>query len=117
MRSVSTTCGRPPKYVQAPIRPRISVGVSQGTGPFAMAFDPFTLADVANHAMVKPDPRSPDLNSQPGLGLKAYRFAYVASFTDSYVQLIDLDNQRTDKSTFETIVYTLGTPTLPKGTQ
>jgi len=85
--------------------------INVGVGPFAMAFDPFTLQNVALHAPVPQDPREPDLD------LKVYRFAYVASFTDSYVQIIDLDNSRTDKSTFEQIVYTLGTPTLPKGTQ
>jgi hypothetical protein len=31
--------------------------------------------------------------------------------------VIDLDQSRKDKSTFETVVFTLGTPTLPKGTQ
>jgi YVTN family beta-propeller protein len=91
--------------------------ISVGPGPFAMAFDPFTLNAVALRAMVKADPRWPNLNTYPGTTLKTYRFAYVASFTDSYVQLIDLDNSGPDKSTFETIVYTLGTPTLPKGTQ
>ena len=47
----------------------------------------------------------------------SYRFAYVASFTNSYVQVIDLDDSQPDKSTFETVVYTLGTPIVPVGNQ
>jgi hypothetical protein len=49
--------------------------------------------------------------------LPKYRFAYVASFTNSYVQVIDLDNSEPSKATFESIVYTLGTPSVPKGNQ
>ena len=33
------------------------------------------------------------------------------------VQVIDLDNSLPSKATFEQIVYTLGSPTVPKGTQ
>jgi hypothetical protein len=95
----------------------IEAYISVGVGPFAKAFDPFALKDVALRRNVPSDPRWPQLNAYPGMSLKAYRFAYVASFTNSYVQVIDLDNSGPDKSTFETIVYTLGTPTLPKGTQ
>jgi hypothetical protein len=47
--------------------------------------------------------------------LRKYRFAYVASFLQSYIQVIDLDGARGDKSTFETVVYNLGAPTIPKG--
>jgi hypothetical protein len=87
-------------------------------GPFAMAFDPFSLTDAAVGNPVPPDPRHPDLpGAEYPLGLKTYRFAYVASFTNSYVQVIDLDESRKDTSTFETVVFTLGNPTLPKGTQ
>jgi hypothetical protein len=82
-----------------------------GAGPFALAFDPFSLKDVALRAKVKKDDREPDLD------LKQYRFAYVASFTNSFMQVIDLDNSLTDKSTFENIVYTLSEPTTPKGSQ
>jgi hypothetical protein len=84
--------------------------ISVGEGPFALAFDPFTLEDMALGNPVPGDPR------HPALELKAYRFAYVASFTNSYVQVIDLDDSREDKSTFETVVFTLGNPTIPKGT-
>jgi hypothetical protein len=48
--------------------------------------------------------------------IKAYRYAYVASFTESFMQVIDLDGSRADKSTFERVVYTVGYPTKPKGT-
>ena len=82
-----------------------------GAGPFALAFDPFDLNEAALRRKVPSDPR------EPGLDLKAYRFAYIASFTKSYVQVIDLDNSRAKKDTFEKVVYTLGLPTLPKGSQ
>jgi hypothetical protein len=81
-----------------------------GIGPFAMAFDPFSLEDVAKHATVPIDDRDKDI------GLRRYRFAYLASFTQSYVQLIDLDNAVPNPVTFEHVVYTLGRPTNPKGT-
>ena len=73
---------------------------------FAMAFDPFSIDDVATHAVVPADPTS---------GLKPYRFAYVASFTQSFVQMIDLDSSQPTSETFERVVFTLGQPTLPKG--
>jgi hypothetical protein len=92
--------------------------ISVGNGPFALAFDPFSLEDMALEGPVLGDPRHPDAaDATNPLQLKAYRFAYVASFTNSYVQVIDLDDSRTDKSTFETVVFTLGNPTIPKGTQ
>lgn len=78
-----------------------------GPGPFAMAFDPFSLEDVAAHATVPTDPRDPSI--------RRYRFAYVASFTQSFVQVIDLDNAVPDPVTYQRIVYTLGQPTNPKG--
>jgi hypothetical protein len=79
-------------------------------GPFAMAFDPFSFDDVARHVQVPPDDRD------RALGLRRYRFGYLASFTQSFVQLIDLDNAVPNTPTFERIVYTLGRPTNPKGT-
>jgi hypothetical protein len=85
-------------------------------GPFAMAFDPFTMEDVAQRAVVPSD----DIFEPVSNGttpIHKYRFAYLASFTESYVQVLDLDNSRPDKSTFEVPVFTLGGPTLPKGTQ
>ena len=85
--------------------------VRVGPGPFALTFDPFDMDDAARRTVVARDDR------EPGLDLKRYRFAYLASFTQSYVQVIDLDNSRVKKDTFEKIVFTLGLPTLPKGSQ
>jgi hypothetical protein len=85
-----------------------------GAGPFAMAFDPFTLEDVV-HSSLNIPPYGSELDPDPNVaGLNRYRFAYVASFTDSYVQVIDLDARQ---PTFEAVVYNLGYPTPPKGTQ
>ncbi|HXX65830.1 MAG TPA: hypothetical protein VEK07_01530 [Polyangiaceae bacterium] len=87
------------------------IDVGQNNGPFAMAFDPFDLTNVAQNAPVPRDLRQLDPS------LKTYRFAYVANFTYSFVQLIDLDNSMSQISpqTFEQIVFTLGQPTAPKG--
>ena len=104
-------------FVYDPDAQQMENVIHTGLGPYAMAFDPFSLEDVATRAKAPTvDPRNPDTNVPP-LGFKPYRFAYIASFTESYVQLLDLDNSRTDKSTFETIVFTLGLPVAPKGTQ
>lgn len=79
-------------------------------GPFAMAFDPFDLDAVARREKVPQDTRWPDRD------LKRYRFAYVSSFLNSYIQVLDLDGSLADKSTFESVVFNLGAPTTPKGT-
>jgi hypothetical protein len=84
--------------------------IRTGPGPFAMAFDPFTLDGVAKNDEVPFDTRD------PGRGLRRYRFAYLASFTQSFVQIIDLDNNQPNRATFEKVVFTLGLPTNPKGT-
>jgi hypothetical protein len=111
--------------------------INVGPGPFAMAFDPFSLDDVAQRAMVPADPRQGDVNlktetsidvSSAGGGpasLKQFRFAYVTSFTYSYIQVIDLDDSVVEPCpgnqgqscnvTFERPVFTLGQPTKPKG--
>jgi hypothetical protein len=95
-----------------------------GPGPFAMTFDPFTLDEVANHAPVQGGEETVttthDGVPRP-VTLRRYRFAYVASFTQSFVELLDLDNAAKDRdesgsATFERIVFTLGNPTNPKGT-
>ncbi len=99
-------------YIYDPEAQRVENIIHVGGGPFSMAFDPFTLQDVANRAKVLPD-----TDRQPDLDLKKYRFAYIASFTNSFMQVIDLDNSRVDKSTFENVVYTLSEPTTPKGSQ
>lgn len=79
-----------------------------GPGPFAMAFDPFSMTDVAMHLPVAPD------KHESNARLPRYRFAYLASFTQSFVQLIDLYN-KDSQPTFENVVFTLGEPTNPKG--
>ena len=82
-----------------------SLLVDVGPGPFGMAFDPFTLDDVAARAPITHDSH----------GNGTYRFAYVGSFTQSFVQMIDLDNSQPTSATFGHVVFTLGQPTLPKG--
>jgi hypothetical protein len=79
--------------------------VNVGPGPFAMTFDPFTVEQVGSHALAAMDAN----------GQKTYRFAYVASFTQSFIQVIDLDNSQRTAETFERVVFTLGKPTQPKG--
>jgi len=98
--------------------------ISVGAGPFTMAFDPYSPLDVALNAHVQPmgAPITESFTPVDGgksidIPLPKYRFAYVASFTNSYVQIIDLDNSEASKATFETVVYTLGTPSVPKGNQ
>lgn len=83
-------------------------------GPFAMAFDPFSFEDVAKHAQVPIEQATTDTGEK--MELRRYRFAYLASFTQSFVQIVDLDNAVPDPATFERVVYTLGHPTNPKGT-
>jgi YVTN family beta-propeller protein len=85
--------------------------VRVGLGPFGVAFDPFDMEDVALQRAVPMDPR----HERPDL--RRYSFAYVASFTNSFVQVIDLDNSRTKNASFETVVFTLGQPTTPKGSK
>jgi hypothetical protein len=100
--------------------------IAVGAGPFALAFDPYDPLDVALHAHVQPLPPKAPLTESftPAAGAKAidiplpkYRFLYIASFTNSYVQVVDLDNSEPSKTTFETVVYTLGTPSVPVGNQ
>jgi hypothetical protein len=94
-----------------------------------MAFDPMPLECVAIA-----DPKSAAWNAQPGSPdwapwrknvcpttrntpyVGPYRFGYVGSFTQSFVQLIDLDaSTPSAQYTFQQVVFTLGKPTLPKG--
>jgi hypothetical protein len=98
-------------FIYDPDAGRMEASFRTAPGPFAMAFDPFDMEDVAARTKVPADKR------QLGPGLLAYRFAYLASFTESFIQVIDLDNSRADKTTFELPVFTLGAPTLPKGAQ
>jgi hypothetical protein len=94
----------------APPGSQLENTITTGSGPFAMAFDPFDLQQVAVNAKVPIDP-----HVDHALALKTYRFAYVANFTQSFVQMIDLDQSAPSQQTFEKIVYTLGKPTPPKG--
>lgn len=96
-------------FVYDPDTEQLENVIRVGLGPFAMAFDPFDMNDVATHAQVPFDAR------EAGRGLRRYRFAYLASFTNSFVQVIDLDNAQANRSTFEKIVFTLGRPQTPKG--
>jgi hypothetical protein len=95
-------------FVYDPDAGQLENVIRVGLGPFAMAFDPFDMTEVATHAKVAPDPRA------AGTGLLRYRFAYLASFTNSFVQVLDLDNSG-NKPTFENVVFTLGRPQTPKG--
>jgi hypothetical protein len=96
-------------YAYDPDDGTIENQIYTGPGPFAMAFDPFDIRDVALHKPVPFDPR------EPGTGLRSYRFAYLGSFTNSYVQLIDLDDSIPNSPTYETVVFNLGVPTSPVG--
>ncbi len=84
--------------------------IATGPGPYALAFDPFDLSDVAVQKPVPADPRQP-----ANLALGRYRFAYVASFTQSYAQVVDLDALATQYETYEKVVFNLGGPSYPKG--
>jgi hypothetical protein len=100
--------------------------INVGLGPFAMAFDPF-LADPS----VSPPPGYAafarygrwwtigEKASALGPPLSDYHFAYVASFSRSYLQFIDVNDSSSDPAsgseTFERVVFTLGQPTVPKG--
>jgi len=96
-------------FVIDPDTLKVESTIRVGAGPYAMAFDPFSFEEVAAHAVSPFDPR------EPGRSLRRYRFAYVASFTNSFVQLIDLDNAQPNPATFERVVFTLGRPKAPKG--
>jgi hypothetical protein len=83
--------------------------------------------DPAKAYLVPSDP-PPSAGHTAGvsLGLRAYRFGYLATFTNSYLQVIDLDDAlllphgapalpMPTQDTFESIVFTLGKPTPPLG--
>jgi len=98
--------------------PAVENYVYVGQNPYSMTFDPFgdlpaaaknqnapSMTDIATHKAV-PRLSSADANR--------YRFAYVGIFTQSYVQMIDLDDSAFT-GTFEQVVFNLGQPTIPKG--
>ena len=90
-------------FVYNPDTEQVENVIRTGLGPFAMAFDPFSFEDVAENNIVE----SAD-------GIRRYRFGYLASFTNSFIQVLDLDNGGRSP-TFERVVFTLGQPTNPKG--
>jgi YVTN family beta-propeller protein len=85
---------------------QVEATIVVGQGPFAMAFDPFAADEVARRDRVPDDAR---FAQDPKVKMKRYRFGYIASFTRSYVQAIDLDNTAMSP-TFERVVFTLGDP-------
>jgi hypothetical protein len=100
------------------VPPAVENYIYVGQNPYSLAFDPFgdipaaagnpnapTMADIATHARVQPLSAA-----SPG----RYRFAYVGIFTQSYVQMIDLDDSAFT-GTFEQVVFNLGEPSIPKG--
>ena len=76
--------------------------------------------------LVPPDPK---VRGPPAFGLRSYRFGYIATFTNSFIQVLDLDDSLLtlpdvttpsylgprSQQTFESIVFTLGNPTPPLG--
>jgi len=97
-------------YVFDPNSNTVENIIRVGDGPFAMAFDPFDLGDVAKGNAVPFDSVSTTV--------RRFRFAYVAIFRNSHVQVLDLDNsvpKIAGKYTYQQIVYNLGEPTAPKG--
>jgi hypothetical protein len=106
-------------FVINPDRNSLENIIRTADGPFALAFDPFDLGDVIDKRVRKIevdwDERYDSVKDAHEM--RRYRFAYLASFTRSYVQVIDLDNSRPDKSTFETVVYSMGLPTKPVGSK
>lgn len=100
------------------VPPAVESYVYVGQNPYSLAFDPFgdqavaagntdapSMADIATH---KPVPALASASAN------RYRFAYVGIFTQSYVQMIDLDDSAFT-GTFEQVVFNLGLPTIPKG--
>ncbi|HEX8794678.1 MAG TPA: hypothetical protein VF765_27215 [Polyangiaceae bacterium] len=100
------------------VPPVVEATVYVGQNPYSLAFDPFgdqavaagntnapSMTDIATHKQVPPlasaDPHR-------------YRFAYVGIFTQSYVQMIDLDDSAFT-GTYQQVVFNLGVPTIPKG--
>ena len=69
--------------------------IHTGRGPYTAAFDVFD-PHGASEAAVR----------------AGYRFAYVANFTQSFLQVVDLDRR---SPTYLRVIYTLGTPHAPKG--
>jgi hypothetical protein len=110
-------------FVYDPDAGRIENTIRVGQGPFAMAFDPFNIDEVATHAEVAKEDGPPVTGTLKDASgklvertMRKYSFAYIASFTKSFIQVLDVDNTGANP-TFEKVVFTLGVPTLPKGSR
>ena len=99
--------------------PAVENYIYVGQNPYSMTFDPF--GDLARRRQPE---RAVDGGHRDAQGRAAavsesasnrYRFAYVGIFTQSYVQMIDLDDSAVHADTFEQVVFNLGMPTIPKG--
>lgn len=101
-------------FIYNPDTAQIERELRVGLGPFAMAFDPFTLEDVATNKLVEVESLVGPPPASTPYEIRRYRFAYLASFTNSFIQVLDLDNFGRSP-TFERVIYTLGRPTSPKG--
>jgi hypothetical protein len=100
------------------VPPAVENYIYVGQNPYSMTFDPW--GDLAVAAGNKNAPSMTDVaahKSVPALASDSpnrYRFAYVGIFTQSYVQMIDLDDSAFT-GTFEQVVFNLGLPSIPKG--
>jgi hypothetical protein len=129
-----------PDALEAPgshATPEQVIYTGAGTGPFGMAFDPMPPECVALSAIPKQSDMAAAWGATgPGdsnwaswrttscakfplptsMTPERYRFGYIANFTQSFVQMIDLDASLSSAPyTFEQVVFTLGNPTRPKG--
>ncbi len=89
-------------YVYDPERNAVEGIVRTGRGPNALAFDP----GLDDDSGVDFSPQAAD----PAAATRA--FAYLAHFTDSYVGIIDLNQQH--EATYLTMVATVGAPRPPR---
>ena len=80
-----------------------------GRGAVRARFRPVRLGRRRRHA-TRPGPR-------PDHGFASLPLRLPRELTESYVQILDLDGSQADKTTYENIVFTLGAPTLPLGTE
>jgi hypothetical protein len=96
-------------FVYDPEARAVEAIIRTAPGPFAMAFDPFDMKQAVQHAQVA-------TGAKLEVTQRTYRYGYIASFTNSVVQVLDLDNARPANTTFERILLTLGEPSKPKGT-
>ena len=98
-------------YVIDPETTAVENVIRTAPGPFALAFDPFDFDAAARNEKA---PLGTVTKGGATLPVHRFRFAYLASFLRSYVQVLDLDATAAGGS-FETVVFSLGEPTAPKG--